>query len=225
MTSSPEWNKMLRGEWYHAGDEILQQNRERCKKACEEFNIAKYASRREKVRLWRNIVGDTRMLPAEVANAKEDEALFEETDPFVDGPISIDHGLNFKVGKGTFLNFNLLVLDTCLIVIGENVLFGPNVGLYGAIHPMDPAERRGLKGPEAGKEIHIEDDVWIGAGATILGEVRIGRGSTVGAGSVVTRDVPPFHFVAGNPARVIRRIQSTMDGSVNDSKIGAEGDA
>lgn len=127
------------------------------------------------------------MLPAEVANAKEDEALFEETDPFVDGPISIDHGLNFKVGKGTFLNFNLLVLDTCLITIGENVLFGPNVGLYSAIHPMDPAERRGLKGPEAGKEIHIEDDVWIGAGATILGGVRVGRGSTVGAGSVVTK--------------------------------------
>ncbi|CAG8404981.1 unnamed protein product [Penicillium salamii] len=224
MTSSPEWNKMLRGEWYHAGDEILQQNRDRCKKACEEFNIAKYTSRREKVRLWRKIVGDTRMLPAEVANAKEDEALFEETDPFVDGPISIDHGLNFKVGKGTFLNFNLLVLDTCLIIIGENVLFGPNVGLYGAIHPMDPAERRGLKGPEAGKEIHIEDDVWIGAGVTILGGVRIGKGSTVGAGSVVTKDVPPFHFVAGNPARIIRRIQSTMDESVDDSKTGAEGD-
>ncbi|CAI7660958.1 unnamed protein product [Penicillium bialowiezense] len=236
MTSSPEWSKMLRGEWYHAGDEILQENRERCKKACDEFNAAKYASRREKVMIWRrqvapparvsrverltaaiSIVGDTRPLPAEIANAKEDEALFEETDPFVDGPISIDHGLNFKVGKGTFLNFNLLVLDSCLTTVGENVLFGPNVGLYGAVHPMDPAERRGLKGPEAGKEIHIEDDVWIGAGASILGGVRVGRGSTVGAGSVVTKDVPPFHFVAGNPARIIRRIQSTMDTDCNDN--------
>lgn len=118
---------------------------------------------------------------------KEDEALFEETDPFVDGPISVDHGLNFKVGKGTFLNFNLRVLDTCLITIGERVLLGPDVSLYGATHPMDPAVRQGLKGPECGKEVHIEDDVWIGGSVIVLAGVRIGKGSTVGAGSVVTK--------------------------------------
>lgn len=99
----------------------------------------------------------------------------------------MDHGLNFKVGAGTFLNFNLLVLDTCLITIGERVLFGPNVSLYGAIHPLDPAARQGMKGPEAGKEIHIEDDVWIGGNVMVLAGVRIGRGCTIGAGSVVTR--------------------------------------
>ncbi|CAI7608154.1 unnamed protein product [Penicillium crustosum] len=187
MTSSPEWDKMLLGEWYNPGCEILQQNRVRCKKACQAFNTASYASRREKVRLWRSVVGDTRPLPLQLSDPKADEALFDETDPFVDEPISIDHGLNFKVGKGSFLNFNLVVLDTCLITVGENVLFGPNVSLYGALHPMDPAKRRGLKGPESGKEIHIEDDVWIGGGATILAGVRVGRGSTVGAGSVVTK--------------------------------------
>ncbi|KAJ5369775.1 Maltose/galactoside acetyltransferase [Penicillium cataractarum] len=211
MAHSKEWQKMLRGELYWAGDEDLQANRTRCKQACDAFNAAGGASRRRKVELWRNILGDTRPLPPVNPDPKEDEALFEETDPFVDGPISVDHGLNFKVGKGTFLNFNTLVLDTCLITIGENVLFGPNVCLYGATHPMDPAVRRGLKGPEAGKEIHIEDDVWIGGSALILAGVRVGRGSTVGAGSVVTKDVPPFHFVAGNPARVIRRIDSEMD--------------
>lgn len=137
--------------------------------------------------LLKSIIGDKRPLPPVNPDPKEDEALFEETDPFVDGPISVDHGLNFQVGKGTFLNFNLLVLDTCLITIGENVLFGPNVCLYGAIHPIDPAIRRGVKGPEAGKEIHIEDDVWIGGSVLILAGVRIGRGSTVGAGSVVTK--------------------------------------
>lgn len=118
---------------------------------------------------------------------KEDEALFEDTDPFVDGPISVDHGLNFKVGKGTFLNFNLLVLDTCLVTIGERVLFGPNVCIYGATHPIDPAVRQGLKGPECGKEVHIEDDVWVGGSVIVLAGVRIGKGSTVGAGSVVTK--------------------------------------
>jgi acetyltransferase-like isoleucine patch superfamily enzyme len=127
------------------------------------------------------------LLPPQLPDPKDDEAQFDETDPYVDGPISIDHGLNFKIGKGSFLNFNALILDTCLITIGENVLFGPNVSLYGAIHPIDPAERRGLKGPEAGKEIHIEDDVWVGAGVTILGGVRVGRGSTIGACSVVTK--------------------------------------
>ncbi|CAG8115430.1 unnamed protein product [Penicillium salamii] len=137
-----------------------------------------------------SIICDTRALPPVNSDPKADGALFKETDPFVDGPISVDHGLNFRVGKGTFLNFNLLVLDTCLITIGENVLFGPNVCIYGATHPMDPAVRRGLKGPEG---------------------VRIGKGSTVGAGSVVTKDVPPFHFAAGNPARVIRRIETSMD--------------
>jgi acetyltransferase-like isoleucine patch superfamily enzyme len=134
-----------------------------------------------------SIVCDTRPMPPLNPDSKEDEALFEETDPFVDGPISVDHGLNFKVGKGTFLNFNLLVLDTCLITVGERVLFGPNVCLYGATHPMDPATRLGLKGPECGKEVHIEDDVWIGGSVIVLAGVRIGKGSTVGAGSVVTK--------------------------------------
>lgn len=139
-------------------------------------------------------------MPPVASNPQEDEALFEETDPFVDGPISVDHGLNFKVGKGSFLNFNLLVLDTCLITIGERVLFGPNVCLYGATHPMDPAVRQGLKGPECGKEVHIEDDVWIGGSVIVLAGVRIGKGSTVGAGSVVTKvrrsifDMLPFSF-------------------------------
>ncbi|OGM48693.1 acetyltransferase [Aspergillus bombycis] len=211
MATSKEWQKMLNGELYWAWDEDLQANRERCKLACQRFNEAGQVSRRRRVELWRDIIGDTRPLPPPLADAKEDEDQFKDTDPVVDPPISVDHGLNFRVGKGTFLNFNLIVLDTCLVTIGERVLFGPNVSIYGATHPMDPAVRRGLEGPEAGKEVHIEDDVWIGGSVIILAGVRIGRGSTVGAGSVVTRDVPPFHFVAGNPARVIRKIETSMD--------------
>ncbi|KAE8153204.1 trimeric LpxA-like protein [Aspergillus avenaceus] len=184
MATSKEWQKMLNGELYWVWDEDLQANRERCKLACQRFNEAGQISRRRR---------------------------FEETDPVVDPPISVDHGLNFKVAPGAFLNFNLLVLDTCLVTVGARTLFGPNVCIYSATHPMDPAVRQGLKGPEAGKEVHIEDDVWIGGSVIILGGVTVGRGSTVGAGSVVTKDVPPFHFVAGNPARVIRRIDSSMD--------------
>ncbi|PWY92411.1 trimeric LpxA-like protein [Aspergillus heteromorphus CBS 117.55] len=194
MAASKEWQKMLNGELYWAWDADLQANRQRCKAACDAFNQAGQVSRRRRVELWRDIIGDSRALPPVHPNPQEDEKLFNDTDPFVDPPISVDHGLNFKVGKGSFLNFNLLVLDTCLVTVGERVLFGPNVCIYGATHPMDPAVRRGLEGPEAGKEVHIEDDVWIGGSAIIL------------AGSV-----PPFHFVAGNPARIIRRIETSMD--------------
>ncbi|PYI10149.1 acetyltransferase, CysE/LacA/LpxA/NodL family [Aspergillus sclerotiicarbonarius CBS 121057] len=187
MATSKEWQKMLNGELYWAWDADLQANRERCKAACDRFNQAGQVSRRRRVELWRDILGDKRPLPPVHPDPKEDEKLFNDTDPFVDPPISVDHGLNFKVGKGTFLNINLLVLDTCLVTIGERVLFGPNVCIYGATHPMDPAVRRGLEGPEAGKEVHVEDDVWIGGSAIILAGVTIGQGSTVGAGSVVTK--------------------------------------
>ncbi|KAJ5197104.1 hypothetical protein N7449_007583 [Penicillium cf. viridicatum] len=208
MAQSKEWQKMLRGELYLAWDEDLQANRTRCKQACNGFNATGAATRRQNVEL---IACDTRPMPPLNPVPKEDEALFEETDPFVDGPISVDHGLNFKVGKDAFLDSNLRVLDTCLITIGERVLVGPDVCLYGATHPMDPAVRQGLKGPECGKEVHIEDDAWIGGSVIVLAGVRIGKGSTVGAGSVVTKDVPPFHFVARNPARVIRRIKTSMN--------------
>ncbi|KAI9370706.1 trimeric LpxA-like protein [Aspergillus egyptiacus] len=142
-----------------------------------------------------NIIGDTRPLPPVLDDPQADEAQFTDTDPVVDPPITVDHGLNLKVGKGTFINFNTTILDTCLVTIGERVLFGPHVCIYGATHPIDPAVRRGLEGPEAGKEVHIEDDVWIGGSVIILAGVRIGRGSTIGAGAVVTRvcfPTPPF---------------------------------
>ncbi|KAE8150011.1 trimeric LpxA-like protein [Aspergillus avenaceus] len=191
--------------------EDMGANHVRCKQACEAFNAAENEPRRCKVERWREIIGDTRPLPPEHPDPDADEALFEETDPFVNGPISVDHGINLHVGKNTFLNSNLRVLDTCEVRIGDRVLLGPNVNLYGATHPMDPALRQEAKGPNTGQEIVVEDDVWLGGSVVVVAGVRIGRGSTVGAGSVVTRDVPPFHFVAGNPAHVIRRIETTMD--------------
>lgn len=134
-------------------------------------------------------------MPPQDPNPQTDEALFSQTDPFVDPPISVDHGLNLKVGKGSFINFDTTILDTCLVGIGERVLFGPHIRIYGATHPMDPALRKGLEGPEGGKEVHIEDDVWVGGSAIILAGVRIGRGSTVGAGSVVTKVFPMVNLV------------------------------
>ena len=105
-----------------------------------------------------------------------------------------------------------MVLDTCKVTIGARVLIGPRVSIYTATHPVDPAIRQGIAGPELGKEVHIDDDCWIGGGVYVLAGVTIGRGVTVGAGSVVTKSVEPFTVVAGNPARVIKKLENNFEG-------------
>jgi acetyltransferase-like isoleucine patch superfamily enzyme len=100
-----------------------------------------------------------------------------------------------------------------LITVGSRTLVGPNVSFYSGTHPLDPLVRDGTRGPELGKEIHIGEDCWIGGNVSILPGVNIGRGSVVGAGSVVTKSVPDFTIVAGNPARVIRKVVTEMDTS------------
>lgn len=123
----------------------------------------------------------------------------------------IDYGYNCKIGAGVFINFNFTVLDTCTVTVGARTLFGPSVSLFSGTHPLDPALRNGTKGPELGKEIHIGEDCWIGGNVIILPGVKLGKGVVVGAGSVVTKDVPEFWIVAGNPARMLRKIETTMD--------------
>lgn len=123
----------------------------------------------------------------------------------------MDYGYNVKLGKNVFVNFNSVFLDTCLITIGDRTLVGPNCSFYSGTHPLDPVLRNGTKGPEFGKEVHVGEDCWIGGNAIILPGITIGRGSVVGAGSVVTKSVPPFTVVAGNPARFIRKVESKME--------------
>lgn len=159
----------------------------------------------------------------------------------------MDYGTNIRVGEQTFLNVNTMVVDTCLITIGARTMFGPNCQLYSGTHPVDPALRNGLNGPESGKEIHIGEDCWLGGNAIVLPGVTIGKGATIGAGSVVTKvkllrlwssilsadqrsvqDVPAFHVAAGNPARVLRKIETAMDKdqdttAIPASREGAEG--
>lgn len=123
----------------------------------------------------------------------------------------MDYGYNVKLGQNVYINFNATFLDTCTISLGSRTMVGPNVSFFSATHPLDPVVRRGTKGPEMGKEIHIGEDCWIGGNVVILPGVNIGRGSVVGAGSVVTKSVPDFVVVAGNPAKVIRKIETAMD--------------
>lgn len=102
-------------------------------------------------------------------------------------PFRADNGVNISLGTNVFINCNCIMIDTCRVTVGSRVLIAPNVSFYSGTHPLDPDLRNGTKGPEGGKEITIGDDCWIGGNVTICPGVHIGKGSTVGAGSVVTK--------------------------------------
>jgi len=128
---------------------------------------------------------------------------------FLEAPFYADYGCNISIGKDTVANFNLLILDTSLVVIGDRVLMGPNVGIYTATHDVSVLSRR--KNVEFGHPVRIENDCWIGGGVIILSGVTIGQGSTIGAGSVVTRSIPPYSVAVGSPARVIKTVPSAEE--------------
>lgn len=119
----------------------------------------------------------------------------------------MDYGHNVRLGANVYVNANSTWIDTCTIAVGARTLIGPNCSFFSGTHPLDPAVRNGTRGPELGKPIVVGEDCWIGGNVIVLAGVTIGNGSTVGAGSVVTKDVPPRVVVVGNPARVLRKIE------------------
>ncbi|MGU3437343.1 sugar O-acetyltransferase [Actinomycetes bacterium M1A6_2h] len=119
-------------------------------------------------------------------------------------PLRVDYGYNIRVGSRTFVNFGLVALDVTPITIGDDVQIGPNVQLLTPTHPLDPGERR--DGWEAGAPITIGNNVWLGGGVIVCPGVSIGENTVVGAGSVVTKDLPANVVAVGNPARVIKTV-------------------
>ena len=117
-------------------------------------------------------------------------------------PFRCDYGSQLCIGERTFVNFGLVALDAAPITIGDDVQIGPNVQLLTPTHPIDPGARRDKW--EAAEPIGVGDNVWLGGGVIVLPGVSIGRDTVVGAGAVVTRDLPSGVVAAGNPARVIR---------------------
>lgn len=126
------------------------------------------------------------------------------TELTIEPPFYCDYGANLYLGDRVFLNFNCTLLDVAPITIGHRTLLGPNVQLYTPLHPIDAEER--AKGLEYARPITIGNDVWLGGGVIVCPGVTIGDRSVIGAGSVVTRDVPPDVFAAGNPCRVLRTL-------------------
>jgi maltose O-acetyltransferase len=183
MTSERE--KMLAGELYDPFDPELVAGRERARDLCQDLNATREAdvdARRAILRQLFGRGGDT---------------------VWMQPPFYCDYGTNIELGERVFFNFNCVVLDVCRVRIGDYTLFGPAVQILTPVHPMNAELRRR---EEYGKPIEIGADVWVGGGALILPGVRIGSRTVIGAGSVVTRDIPDGVFAAGNPCRVIREI-------------------
>jgi maltose O-acetyltransferase len=181
-----ERDKMLAGELYDPFDPELVAGRERARDLCQALNATRESQQDERRRVLRDLFG------------KGGESVWMQP------PFFCDYGANIELGERVFFNFNCIVLDVCRVRIGDYTLFGPAVQIYTPMHPLDARERRQK---EFGKAVEIGADVWIGGGAIILPGVRIGARAVIGAGSVVTRDVPEQVFAAGNPCRVIRALE------------------
>lgn len=140
----------------------------------------------------------------EQINAAAKEVVPDSENLFVIPPFYCEYGTHIRTGRNFFANYNCVLIDVAPIVIGDNCMFGPNVSVYTAGHPVHPATRN--SGYEYGKGVVIGDNVWIGGSVTIVPGVRIGSDTVIGAGSVVTSDIPDMVVAAGNPCRVIRQI-------------------
>lgn len=182
---SAERQKMLAGQLYNPMDRDLVTARAHARDLCRALNATREAEQEERRRILVALFG-----------AGGDTVWMQP-------PFFCDYGANIEMGERVFFNFNCVVLDVCPVRIGSFTLFGPAVQIYTAMHPLNAESRRR---EEYGKPVDIGSDVWVGGGAIILPGVRIGAQAVIGAGSVVTRDIPAGVFAAGNPCRVIREI-------------------
>jgi maltose O-acetyltransferase len=180
-----ERERMLAGEMYDALDPELVAARARARDLCRQLNASSEAETETRRRLLVDLLGSG----GESA--------------WIQPPFHCDYGSNIHLGERVFFNFNCIVLDVCRVTIGDFAQFGPSVQILTPLHPMDAQRRRAQ---EYGSPIEIGPDVWVGGGALILPGVKIGARTVIGAGSVVTRDVPSDVLAAGNPCRVIRAL-------------------
>jgi maltose O-acetyltransferase len=180
-----ERRKMTAGELYDPMDPELAAGRDRARDLCQVLRATRPSHQDVRRRILRELFG-----------AGGDSVVLEP-------PFFCDYGFNVELGERVFFNFNCVILDVCPVRIGSFTLFGPAVQILTPMHPLNAELRRGK---EFGKPIEIGSDVWVGGGALILPGVRIGSRSVIGAGSVVTRDIPEGVLAAGNPCRVIREI-------------------
>jgi maltose O-acetyltransferase len=180
-----EREKMLAGQLYDPLDPDLAAGRARARDLCQELNTTRESDVDQRRRILRELFG------------KGGDTVWMQP------PFFCDYGTNIELGERVFFNFNCVVLDVCRVRIGDFTMFGPAVQIYTPLHPLTAAARRQH---EFGSPVEIGSDVWVGGGAIILPGVTIGSRSVIGAGSVVTRDIPEGVLAVGNPCRVVRAI-------------------
>lgn len=182
-----EKQKMLAGELYDAFDAELLAMRCRARTLFKQFNDSHPDETELRQRVLRELFGAS------------------GTNLLIEPPFFCDYGSNIFVGENVYFNFDCVVLDVAEVRIGSNVMCAPKVQIYTASHPLDAALRR--SGLEMAAPIEIGDDVWIGGGAILCPGVTIGARSVIGAGSVVTKNIPAGVLAVGNPCRILRQLE------------------
>jgi maltose O-acetyltransferase len=180
-----EKEKMLAGEPYDPLDQELVHGRERASDLCHDLNATRERDQDARRTILKQLFG------------RDGDSVWMQP------PFFCDYGSKILLGERVFFNFNCVVLDVCLVKIGDFTMFGPAVQIYTATHPLNADLRRKQ---EFAKPVEIGSDVWVGGGAIICPGVKIGSKTVIGAGSVVTRDIPDGVLAVGNPCRVIREI-------------------
>lgn len=182
-----EKEKMLQGLIYDANfDPQLIRERVACKGKCFDFNLLRPSQLSERYALLRSLLGSVK------------------GDLYIEPPFFCDYGYNIHVGDRFYSNHNLVILDGAPVTFGDNVFIAPNCGFYTAGHPLDVSRRN--SGLEYARPISVGNNVWIGAGVSVLPGVTIGDNCVIGAGSVVNRDIPSGYLAVGNPCRPLRLI-------------------
>jgi maltose O-acetyltransferase len=178
---------MLRGEWYKDSDPVLVEERRRCQSLLDRFNATLATGEQERQAILRELLGEI------------------GKDSWIMPRFQADYGHLIRLGSNSFLNYDAILMDCAPITIGDDVSIGPRVQLLTALHPLDDHESRRQRWERA-EPIVIGDNVWFGGGVIVCPGVTVGDNTVVGAGSVVTRDLPPGVLAAGNPAREIREL-------------------
>lgn len=172
-------------EMAYISDEAVMEEQKRTRKILRQLNTADPSDFEEIGKIVKELLG------------KSGKA-------FINPPFYCDYGSHIEVGENFFANYNCTIIDVAKVRIGDNCQLAPNVAIYTAGHPLHPDSRNSMY--EYGISVTIGDNVWIGGNTVVLPGVHIGSNTVIGAGSVVTKDIPDWAVAAGNPCKVIRRI-------------------
>lgn len=177
---------MISGHLYKAFDEELLTERQQAKEMIFDFNSLRPSQIEQRNEILKNLLGKTKKTF------------------FIEPPFRCDYGYNIEIGENFYSNYNLIILDCAKVMIGDNVLIGPNVGIFTAGHPLHHEIRN--QEYEYAFPISISDNVWIGGNVVINPGTSIGKNSVIGSGSVVTKDIPDNVLAVGNPCKVLRNL-------------------